>query len=48
MNTYTATIEHKNGEREALEVTASDYTKAYLNICYLIPKTSIIINLKEI
>ena len=48
MKTYEATIDHGDGTGELRTTSAPDYTKAYLNILYIIPKTSIIINLKEI
>ena len=48
MKNYIATIDHGNGTGELKTTSAPDYTKAYLNILYMIPKNSIIINLKEI
>jgi hypothetical protein len=46
--TYTATTQHENGKREAVSVTAPDYTKAFLIITYANPKTTSIINLEEV
>lgn len=44
---YTATVIHSGGRSEAVRVTASDYTEAYLMITYALPLTSYIVTLEK-
>ena len=48
MKKYEATIVHQNGTGELKTIKADTYTEAYTEILYIIPKKSIIVNLKEI
>lgn len=46
MNTYKVEYTTDNGRtRKTMQVTAADYTKAYLSACYALPFTAIIIEL---
>lgn len=47
MKKYEAIIQHANGKREAVSVTAPDYTKAFLFLSFRYPKTTYIIELTE-
>lgn len=44
---YSATVQNEMGRISAVSVTAEDYTKAYLMVAYMLPLTSIIIELRE-
>ena len=49
MTTYIVTYITENSDTErTMFVSALDYTKAYLEACYLLPLKSIIINLLKI
>lgn len=47
MKDYIVTYTTNGRTTKTTTTTAKDYTKAYLNICYLLPLTAIIISVIE-